>query len=954
MPGGASPRTLQQHETLPAVKGSGHVPGEASTATTSHVVTLVLTDVEGSTRLWEMHPDLMAIALARHDAIVAETANLNGGTLVKSKGEGDSAFLVFDDVAAAVAAAVGTQRRLLDEPCPEATPLRVRVGVHTAAVQMRDGDFYGTEVNRCARLRGVAHGGQIVLSGVSASLVRDDLPPDVELRDLGSHRLKGLTAPERIYQVCHPALPSHFPPLQSLDVPRHNLPLSLTTLLGREDEVRDLTNLLAQARLVTVLGPGGAGKTRLALEVGRQALERFESVWLCELAPLPPGAPEADIAQRVAAALGVRDEPGRAVLDTVTEHLGAKRVLLVLDNCEHVVDGAATVVAAMLATCPHVSVVTTSRHVLGVGGEQTWGIRALALPAATSDTDPAYVLESPAVQLFDERARLARPGFVLSGDDVAAVAAIVRRLDGMPLAIELAAAWVRSLSPQQIAARLGDRFAMLTHGPRTALPHQRTLRALVDWSHELLSDPERALLRRLAVFAGRFTVEAAEAVCSDPALPQPLVLPLLAQLAEKSLVTPEAGAEVPHYAMLETMREYAAQRLVEAGESDAYRLRFRGWYLDYCEEAGAQLYGPQQGQCMRRLDVEHDNITRALAAASDDDDVDAVYRMAAAIWRFWWIRGHLGEGRGWLEPALHERNATPAVRARALHAAGALAWDQGDFTAARYFLSGALALFAEQHNTRGVAYTLIKLGATLGMQGEFAKGTTMLEEARELGEGTDDPSIVAHAVQQLGLVALQRGEVADARELWEHSHRLFRAVGDTWGTFASLGDQGETAMLMGDHDAARPLLEISLEMAQEMGDTWRVARCSATLGDIARREGDVNAADDLHARALRLRRVIGEKVGIVESLERLAAVALDAGQIERACLVAGAASAQRERLGAPVLRSRRDEHDELFGALRAQPADDADRLLEAGRRLDVDEAVRLALGTGGEVGWAAA
>jgi predicted ATPase/class 3 adenylate cyclase len=548
----------------------------------SGTVTFLLTDVEGSTRLWEQHPDAMRAALRRHDALVERTVGQHGGVVVRPRGEGDSRFAVFARATDAVAAAAAVQQALHEHAWPEETPLRVRVALHTGEADLRDGDYYGTAVNRCARLRAVAHGGQAILSQTTYELVQDVLPGDVGLLELGKHRLSDLVRPEPVYQVLASDLPRVFPPLKSLEALPTNLPVQRGRIIGRAKDVAAVCAHLRRSEVgvVTLTGPGGVGKTRLALHVASELLGNYPGgVWLADLSGV---ADLALVLPAVAEAVGVPEtrpeagprHTGQSGLRALADRLRWRRLLLVLDNCEQVIGACARVVEALLRVCPHVRVLATSREPLGTAGEIVWRVPALALPPASVRPGPvpsgplvARLRRYAAVQLFVDRAAAALPSFSLTAHNAAAVAELCRRLDGLPLAIELAAARARTLSPQQIAARLDDRLGLLTGGTRTAPARQQTLRAAADWSYELLSEPEQTLFRRLAVLGGAWTLEAADAVCGGGGLGPDAVLDLLARLVDKSLVeaTPTRGGDT-RYRLLETLREYALVWLDRSGE----------------------------------------------------------------------------------------------------------------------------------------------------------------------------------------------------------------------------------------------------------------------------------------------------------------------------------------------------------------------------------------------------
>jgi class 3 adenylate cyclase len=525
---------------------------ESTTALPTGTITFLFTDIEGSTRLWEQHPEAMEAALTRHDALAAAVIQQHEGYLVKHRGEGDSLFAVFARAADAVAAAVALQQSLGAEAWPADAAPRVRMALHTGDAALRDGDYFGAAVNRCARLRAVAHGGQLLLSSATQELVRDSLPEEVSLRDLGEHRLRDLARPERVFQLLHTDLPADFPPLASLNTLPNNLPQQVTSFIGREKEMAEVKRLLGRAvgsqpsavsggavscqpsavsedspdvtdsqqltadgtRLLTLTGSGGTGKTRVSLQVAADMLEgEGDGVWLVELAPLAdPGL----VPQAVATALGIREEPGKPLSQTLVDFLKPKHLLLLLDNCEHLLSACAELAEQILRNCPGVQILATSREGLNIPGETTYRLPSLSLPdprqlAPTAESLSQY----EAVRLFIDRATAAVPSFAVTNQNAPAVAQLCVRLDGIPLAIELAAARVKAMSVEQINARIADMFRLLTGGSRTALPRQQTLRAAIDWSYDLLSEKEKILLRRLSVFAGGWTLEAAEQVCAD-------------------------------------------------------------------------------------------------------------------------------------------------------------------------------------------------------------------------------------------------------------------------------------------------------------------------------------------------------------------------------------------------------------------------------------------------------
>ncbi|HVE95087.1 MAG TPA: adenylate/guanylate cyclase domain-containing protein, partial [Acidimicrobiales bacterium] len=528
-------------------------------------VTLLLLDVEGSTKAFERAPEAATEAMIRLRSAITDDVGSHGGVQPVEQGEGDSAVAAFARASDAVACALAIQRNT-------DVGMRVRIGLHTGEIQLRDaGNYIGGTINRCARIRDLGHGGQVLLSRSTHDLVVDRLPCDASVREMGTHRLRDLARPEMIFQLCHPELDAEFPPLRSLDATPNNLPAQLTSFIGRDDELVQLGKLIAETRLLTVTGAGGCGKTRLALHAAADAIDAYpDGEWFVDLAPLSD--PEL-VVPTLAAVLGIKETPGRDWVDTIAQRLSGHRALVVLDNCEHVIAASAELADGLLRSCPGVTVLATSREPLGVDGEVTWRVPSLTVPDERSTLAVEAMAASDAVRLFIDRATRARPNFAVTNETAPAVAQICQRLDGIPLAIELAAARVRVLSPQQIAAGLDDRFRMLGAGARTAVQRHQTLRASIDSSYDLLTERERVLFRRLAVFAGGFDLDAAEAVCADVELDRWGVLEVLVSLVDRSLVVADEDGDVTRYRMLESIRQYAVELLVSSGEQETLRDR---------------------------------------------------------------------------------------------------------------------------------------------------------------------------------------------------------------------------------------------------------------------------------------------------------------------------------------------------------------------------------------------
>jgi predicted ATPase len=749
------------------------------------------------------------------------------------------------------------------------------------------------------------------------------------VRDLGSHRLKDLQQPEQVFQFLHADLPAEFPPLRSLEAFAHNLPRQLTSFVGRERAIEEVKRLLATTSLLTLTGAGGCGKTRLALQVAAEMADELpDGVWLVELAALTDPAL---LPQATAAALGVRERPDQPPSVTLTEHLRARTLLLLLDNCEHLIEASAQLAQLLLRSCPHLRLLTTSREALGVAGEQTYPVPSLSLPD-TRDLPPLDQLHQfEAIRLFRERAALSQPGFALTPANARLVTQVCHRLDGIPLAIELAAARVRALPIEQIAARLDDRFRLLTGGSRTALPRQQTLRALIDWSYDLLAEPERTLLRRLSVFAGGWTLEAAEAVCAGLSLePRALsleksasdstlntqrstlplaewqVLDLLTALVDKSLVQYEEQAAGPRYRLLETIRQYGRDRLLEAGEATAIRGQHRDWFLELAERAEPELFGARQGEWLDRLEREHDNLRAALEwCRAEEGGRESGLRMAGSLLRFWTVRGHICEGHERLIALLSPAESAPTPgRARALIAAASLSYSRGDLPAAAAFC----------------------------------------QEGRSAAQEVGDLQTLAHALNLSGTVARIQGGLDVAGVFYEDSMAVSRNANDAWNTALAYANLALIPFCEEDYQRAADLFAESLTRFRHLGDTMYVATDVHFLGRIAQHQGDYARAVALHKESLDLYRETGNLPGLAYCLDGLAGVATARGEPERAARLLGAEEALRETHALPVYPAIRVDHERNVAATRAALSAEAFAAAWAeGRAMALEQAIEDAL-----------
>jgi predicted ATPase/serine/threonine protein kinase len=727
---------------------------------------------------------------------------------------------------------------------------------------------------------------------------------------------------------------------------RHNLAASLTSFIGRDKEREEIRSLLHSHRLVTLTGAGGCGKSRLALQVAFDALPDYpDGAWRAELAPLSdPGL----VCQAVTAALGIREEPSRAIADTLTDALRSKSVLLLLDNCEHLVEACGDLTLRLLPNCPGVRILTTSRSALSVPGERLWHIPTLAIPedaelaSGTVETWGQY----DAIRLFEDRAVAARENFRLTDRNGALIAQICRRLDGIPLAIELAAARVAALSLEGILSRLEDRFRLLTGGARAELPRQQTLRAAVDWSYDLLTEPERDLFARTSVFSGSFSLEAAEAICTDEEIPPEEVFDLISNLVGKSLLAPlESGGDAARYRLLETLRAYGLERLRAAGRHEAFRDRHASYFLEVAREAEPNLQGPEQAAWLNRLDAEHDNLRLAIQSLADSGSAEDSMILCGLLWRFWWVRGTWSEGRKRLDQAVQAGRSSPpgAERVKALHGAAVLARGQGSYDAAEAYLKEGLALARALGDSRGVALTLHEQGNIANEHADLARARSLYEESLAVWRGLGDQRGMSSALHNLGVVAQAQADFEAAGKLYGESLAIQRALGNRAWEAASLNGLGGIALAKGDLEAARRFNEEALGIQNDLGDKWGMAFSLRELGGVAERRGDHPSARELLLRSMAALHELGDREGTAEILERLAGVALALRRPERVHRLAGAAAALREAIGSPLTPSDEEALGRHLSEAEGMVGAEASaRAYSEGRHLTLEQAERYA------------
>jgi predicted ATPase/class 3 adenylate cyclase len=859
-------------------------------------VTFLFTDIEGSTRLLQAVGRDYTDLLQRHMAILRQALADHDG--VEFGTEGDALFAVFQTASEAVEAAVAAQQTLAGEPWPTGHRVAVRIGLHTGEGALGGDSYVGLDIHRVARVVSAAHGGQVLISDSTRALVENALPNDVALKDLGVHRLRDLERPEHLYQLVIDDLPDDFPPIRTLDARRTNLPAERTSFIGRERAIAELLDLVREVRLLTLTGPGGTGKTRLAMKVAAHLLDHYsDGVYLVDLSPI---IDHRFVPAGVAQALQLREQPGRQPLETLIDGLREQHLLLVLDNFEHLLEGAETV-GTLLDAAPRLTVLATSRIPLHIAGEREFPVPPLGLPDVGDGGDPAIFGQQEAVRLFVERATAVRPGFRLSPDNLAAIGQIAIRLDGLPLAIELAAGRAKLLEPDEILKRLSARLDLLVGGARDLPPRQRTLRAAIEWSYDLLEPDARRLFARLSPFSGGWTLDAAETVCA-PTLGSSL-LDGLASLLDHSLIRIAGTAGGTRLVMLETIREYASERLAASDEADDVRRRHAHYYCELAEvrsSTSAELPWP-----LRSLEVERDNVRAALAWAFNAQEAQVGLRIAAAVWPVW-PRRDLAEGRAWLErllatPGSRERNAN---RARALASLGAVTLYLGEGEAGQAAREEAVAIARELRDARLLAYAIDPLEVALRAAGDLDAAEAVLAEGVTSAEEASETAIAASFRGRIGFIQVFRGQPDVAVGPLREAVAALREAGETSKLVWYVASLGTAEVMARDWAAAKRDLRELLAMSRAAEDPMALGAAITGLGFVASGEGH-------HERLARL-------WGVVARVRR------EAG--------GGVLQAIRDRLGDPEGAARKAIGDDAFEQRRAE-----------GQAMSVDEGVAYAL-----------
>ncbi|MGO9344492.1 MAG: tetratricopeptide repeat protein [Acidimicrobiales bacterium] len=961
------------------VKSHGHVPERPveSVALPHGSVTFLFTDIEGSTQLNRELDSEYPELLKGYHRTVTDAVTADGGFLIQTQGDG--CFAAFGSAADGIRAAINCQLALVSQSWQCGRELKVRMGLHTGRAIPVDGDYTALAVHRAARVSAAAHGGQILCSAQTLALATAQMDESEELRaqDLGLFILKDFPEPEHLHQVNHPALPSYFPQLKVGSPKLDNLPIRRTAFIGRERDKAAVKKLLQSDQLVSLVGSGGAGKTRLAIEVADElASDYADGAWLVELAGLSDGhlVPHA-----FAEALGIQVSSDLDPLDTLTNALEGKRLLIVVDNCEHLLDACAGICERLHRSCAAVDVLATTRERIGIPAEVVWHIPSMGVPESGL-TDVTELVGYDSVRLFIERATHTFPDFSLAPDNSAAVAEICRRLDGIPLAIELAAARVGSMQPRQIAELLDDRFQLLSEGNRAALPRHRTLRAALEWSFDLLAGAERDLFDCLGVFAGGWTLPAAQCICAPRVAGSVPVL--LAHLEQCSLVMRRTDDPEPRYDMLETVRALARAHLDESERALGLRQDHFNWYLRLAEES--DLEGEQQRKWIDALRADHENFRAALAfGCSSAGNGREALRLSSRLAPFWKIHGDLAEGYTWLERALAVSEEASPDRPAALLGAGGLAVVRGEYSDARELLERSADLFRQRGDQAGAARTGLDLAWVAWHEGNVAQAATLLESYLAIFDDAGDSKGLADAHRMLGVIAAERHDLEEATRHLEHALASYQRRGDELGCAAALASLGITAEYRGDLEAACELMEDCLVIARECGDSRRIASSMDNLGFFWQQRGDLERARSMHEESLAISRSIGdrsliaaaltnlgstarqqgafadarsalsESLGIARDtadrsrdvadvLEELGALEVAQGREKKGLTLFASAESIRNAVGYPLREFFRSMYDPLIAVARSS-VPNHEEVWNEGRRITVDDAISLAL-----------
>ena len=923
----------------------------------SGTVTFLFTDIEGSTKLAQEYPDDMPALLARHNEILDQAIEGYDGFLFQTSG--DAYCVAFHNTTDALHAALDAQRQFNREAWVPA-PVKVRMGIHTGAAQLDDESNYSgyATLALTQRIMSAGHGGQTLISQTVHDLLSNGSPENVKLIDLGDHQLKDILQRQHLYQLSFPDLPSDFPPLKTQKTVNHNLPTKLTSFIGREREIREAKTKLANSRLLTFIGPGGTGKTRLSIQLGGELLAEFpDGIWMSELAPISDAAL---IPQAIASVFGLRESPDRPLIELVTDYLRAKNLLLILDNCEHLIEECARLAEHLVQDCPDLKILASSRETLGISGETTYRVPSLSLPNQAKVTLEA-LQGCESVQLFVERAIAANPNFQLSEKNASSVAQVCRRLDGIPLALELAAARVRVLSVEQIAERLDDRFRLLTGGSRTALPRQQTLRALIDWSYDLLSEPEKALFRRLAVFVGGWTLEAAEKVCSGNGVDEYEVLDLLTQLVDKSLVIAEQKDDSIRYYRLETIRQYAREKLLETDEAVIIRNYHLDFFIDMTFRSDEEYMNPRQDDVFKKMISEYDNIRSALSWAVESDLEKAMVLLTSAstIWP-WILQGKITDANEWCKRILSQLNSlshdeldaikeVSKLKARVLNRYAQVLMNMGSHQASRIAVEESIKLAEGTSDQEILAEALATFGHCALYAGEPDSALEAAEEAINICERQGYTKLLFWAYDAMIHIHTVTDRKSEAAKYYKKGIDLLKKAGVPVDPISTAVGLTEDPFRENDLDGALKYMDNAIAIMTERNDKYGLTYMQSNFAHTLREHGEYEKALIYYRRTIRLWQDWGHRAAIAHQLECFGFIAQALENTSRAARLFGAAETIRNAVNSLRTPSEQREFEKAKSQLQTGMEEIGfNKAWEEGCSSTLEQAIEYALGESNE------
>ncbi|HAY33228.1 MAG TPA: tetratricopeptide repeat protein [Ignavibacteria bacterium] len=849
--------------------------------TPTGTVTFLFTDIEGSTKLSQEFPDTIQSLLEKHNNILNSAVESNNGFVFKIIG--DAFCCAFDKAEDAVKAAVEAQTALGSINW-EGADIKVRMGIHSGAAEWTDNNYSGyVTLARSQRVMSTAYGGQIIASNNTFKLISEkteDPAYDFSFRDLGERRLKDLIQPIRLFQIINDGLRKEFPPVKTIDARPNNIPVQLTSFIGREKEMKEIKDLLAGTRLLTLVGPGGTGKTRLSLQTGADLIDNFENgVWFVEIASLQD--PQL-LPQTIAQTLGLKEQSGKKTEDAIADFLKDKKILIIIDNCEHLIDASANIALMMLRKSPGLKIIATSREALHCEGEQTYKVQSLSHHKPGGSITPEILSQYEAVRLFIERATAVNPSFRVNNENAPALAQICFQLDGIPLAIELAAVRIKVLSLNSICERLDDRFKLLTGGNRTSLPRQQTLKALIDWSYDLLSEKEKLLLQRLSVFNGGWTMDASEKICSDEIIDEYEILDLLSNLADKSLIKIIESENNIRYTMLETIKKYSIDKLSESDSINEIHKKYFDYFCGIAEESETKLTGAAQREWISLMADDIENFRACLRWSFENYPVGSL-KLTVHLGKFWELRSHFTEALEFLRKSLeHSGSADVLWKAKAVYWTGFFLIHQGKYEESKKNLNRSLEMFREINYKDGEAVSLISLGTIGVFQGDYENLFTFSGESLSISREINNRSYIARNLQNIGLGLMQQGDHDAARKKLEEGIKLYRELGDPIQLAKIIGNIGALEYLQTNYDKAREALNESLQLRYELGDRQGISIALNNLGSIAYMLKEFDEAERLLEESLVIIRDLGDKRVYVTAVSTLGSIANDKGDLDKA------------------------------------------------------------------------